>query len=63
MRTENVKPIGRSTPDGKQELFWFRARAGEKVFENIMTYNKMLEWCDRDLDKDDFFRIEGIIRH
>ena len=62
-RIENVKPIGRYTPDGKQELFRFRARAGEKTFENIMTYNKMLEWCDRDLDKDDFFRIEGIIGH
>ena len=23
----------------------------------------MLEWCNRDLDKDDFFRIEGIIGH
>ena len=28
-----------------------------------MTYNKMLEWCNRDLDKDDFFKIEGITGH
>ena len=52
---KKVKPLGRTTPDRKQELFQFRARAGEQTFKNIMTYNKMLEWCNRDLDKDDLF--------
>ena len=28
-----------------------------------MTYNKMLEWCNRDMDKDDFFKIDGITGH
>ena len=28
-----------------------------------MTYNKMLEWCERDQDKDDFFKVEEILNH
>ena len=28
-----------------------------------MTYNKMLEWCDRDLDKDDMYKIDSIVDH
>ena len=28
-----------------------------------MSYNKMLEWCDRDLDKDDMYKLEGIVGH
>ena len=62
-KIELAEPLGRTTPDGKQELFRFCARVREKSFKNIMAYNKMLEWCDRDLDKDDFFRIKGILGH
>ena len=28
-----------------------------------MTYNQMLEWIEMDQDKDDFYRIEGIVNH
>ena len=28
-----------------------------------MTYNRMLEWCDRDLDKDDFYRFVAVLNH
>jgi hypothetical protein len=62
-KIEVVEPTGKTTSDGNQELFRFRARVGEKMFEKVLTYNKMLEWCERDLDKDDFFRIEGIAGH
>jgi hypothetical protein len=36
---------------------------GDKTFEHVLTYNKMLEWCDRDLDKDDMHRIDAILDH
>lgn len=62
-KIESIVPLGDHTADGKQELFRFRSRVGERVFERVMTYNKMLEWCDRDLDKDNYFHVEGIIGH
>jgi hypothetical protein len=55
--------MNQQTADGKEELYKFRCKVGEKTFEHIMTYNKMLEWCDRDLDKDDMYQIEAIIGH
>ena len=51
------------TADGKQPLFRFKAKVGDKTFEHVMTYNRMLEWCDRDLDKDDFYRLVRIMGH
>jgi hypothetical protein len=62
-KIEAVEPTGQTTADGANELFKFRCRQGDKVHEEIMTYNKMLEWCDRDLDKDDMYRIEAILGH
>ena len=49
--------------DRTQQLFKFRCKVGETTFEEIMMYNKMLEWCDRDLDRDDFYKIESITDH
>ena len=43
VKIKKVEPLGRTTPDGNQELFQFRARAGEQTFKNIMSYTKMLE--------------------
>jgi hypothetical protein len=44
--------MNQQTADGKEELYKFRCKVGERTFEHIMTYNKMLEWCNRNLDKD-----------
>jgi hypothetical protein len=55
--------MNQQTADGKEELYKFRCKVGEKTFEHIMTYNKMLEWHNRDLDKDDMYQIEAIIGH
>jgi Reverse transcriptase (RNA-dependent DNA polymerase) len=60
---EHIDPTGDKTVDGKHELFKFRSRVGEKTFESVMTYNKMLEWCDRDIERDDYFKIDGIVGH
>ena len=59
----DVALSGERTADGKQPLFAFKARVGDKVHEHIMTYNRMLQWCDRDLDKDDFYRFVRILGH
>ena len=62
-KIEQVDPLRGQLADGRQPLFRFRSKVGEETFEHIMTYNKMLEWCDRDLDKDGYFHIDGIIGH
>ena len=59
----DVGVLEERTPDGMQPLFRFRSKVGDKTFEEIITYNRMLEWCDRDKDKDDFYRIDGILGH
>ncbi len=60
---EDITPTGDNTADDTQELYRFKARAGDKVFEEVMTYNQMLDWCDRDLGKDDFFNFKSIRGH
>ena len=60
---EEITPLGETTSDQSEQLLKFRAKAGEKVYEEVLTYNRMLEWCDRDLDKDDFFNFKGILGH
>ena len=49
--------------DGTEELFRFRCKVGEKKFDQILTQRQMMEWCERDNDKDDMYRIEAIIDH
>ena len=60
---EQVQLTKNKTPDGMQPLFKFKCRVGTKTFEEVMTYNRMLEWIEMDQDKDDFYRIEGIVNH
>jgi Reverse transcriptase (RNA-dependent DNA polymerase) len=36
---------------------------GDTKFEEIVTYNRMLQWVEQDQDKDDFFRLVGIEDH
>ena len=57
---DRVEFTGKTTPDGKHDLFWFRAKVGEKTLKNVMMYNMMVEWCDCDLKKDDVVCIERI---
>ena len=62
-KVEAVELTEDKTADGTEQVYKFRCRVGEKTFEHVMTYNKMLEWCDRDLDKDDMFKIDTIHGH
>ena len=62
-QVQNIEDTGKHTADGREALYEFKCKVGEKTFEEIMTYNQMLEWCNRDLDKDDMYKIQGIVGH
>jgi len=62
-KVDSIEPTNRWTADGSEQFFRFYCKEGEKTFEEILTYNKMLEWCDRDLKKDGYFEISGIRDH
>lgn len=62
-KIEDIAPTGDWTADRKQRLFRFRASIGEKRYEKVLTYNKMLEWCDRDMHLDGYYEIDGILNH
>ena len=58
----DIQTTGEKTPDGEELIKW-RAKVGDRVFHEITTYNKMLEWVERDQDKDDFYKIDNILGH
>ena len=62
-KIERINPTNEATADGSEELYKFRCKVGDRRFEEIMTYNQMLEWCNRDIDKDDMFRFDAILDH
>ena len=62
-KIEAIEDVQGTTADCLQPLFKFRSKVGDETFEHVMTYHKMLEWCDRDLDKDNYFHIDGILGH
>jgi hypothetical protein len=44
-------------------LFRFWAKIGEHQFEHLLTYHKMVEWCERDHQTEGFYKIDGILTH
>ena len=50
---EDVKPTRFRTPDGTMTVYQFRCRVGEKRFNQLVTYNRMLEWCEEDACTDE----------
>jgi len=62
-RILSVESEGLWTPDGTARLYKFKAKVGDKTFEHLVTYNKMLEWCDKDLQAGDMYKLRGIIGH
>ena len=63
VKIEDISATDNRTTDGQKQLFCFRCKIGEDTFEEIMTYNKMLEWCECNQDKDDFFKVKEILNH
>ena len=46
-----------------EPLIRFKCSVGDERFEQILTYNRMLQWCDQDKDKGEFFRLLSIQGH
>ena len=46
-----------------EPLIKFCCKVGEKRFEEVMTYNRMLQWCDQHKDSGEFYRLVEINRH
>ena len=62
-KINDIMPTGDWTADRTQRLYRFQATVGDKVYEKILTYNKMLEWCERDMIMDGHFEIDAILAH
>ena len=58
-----IEPIGEETADGREALYKFKCSVKDKVFEEVITYNQMLEWCNRDMDRNDMYRFNAILDH
>ena len=51
------------TADEAQPLIKFKCRVGNRRFDEVMTYNRMLQWCDQHKDDGEFFRLVSIQNH
>lgn len=60
---DEIIPTDQTTADQKHQLFRFRAKIGELQFEHLLTYHKMVEWCERDRQTEGFYKIDGILAH
>ena len=62
-KISRIEVIKETSADYSQRMYKFQCNVGDKVFEEIKTYNQMLDWVDRDLHKDDMFAFESIKAH
>ena len=60
---ESAEFLQRRTADEMEPLLKFKCRVGDERFEQVMTYNRVLQWCDHDKDKGEFFRLVSIVGH
>ena len=44
-RIEGAGFMQQRTADGAEPLIKFKCRVGDEKFEQILTYNRMLQWC------------------
>ncbi len=59
----SAQPLIETTADGSEQLHKFKCKVGTKVFEEVMSYNQMLDWCERDAHKDDMHTFSTILDH
>ena len=62
-KISRIEATKETAADYLQRMHMFQCDVGDKVFEEIKTYNQMLEWVDRDLHKDNMFAFESIKAH
>ena len=60
---EGVTFLQQKMADKMEPLIKFRCKVGEKRFEEVMTYNRMLQWCDQHKDSGEFYRLVKINGH
>ena len=60
---EEAEFLQQKTADQAEPLIKFKCKVGTERFEEIMTYNRMLHWCDQHKDNGNFFAIDGICGH
>ena len=50
-KIEHAQFLQQRTADKMEPLIRFKCKAGDERFEQILTYNRMLQWCEQDKDK------------
>jgi hypothetical protein len=60
VKISRIEATKETSADYSQRMYKFQCEVGDKVFEEIKTYNQMLDWVDRDLHKDDMYAFESI---
>ena len=58
MQTTNMTNVAGNNP-----ILKFKVKHGDKKWNEIGSYNEMLEWHERDVTKDDHFQIDAVINH
>ena len=48
---EDAEFTQQRTADEMEPLIRFKCRVGDERFEQVLTYNRMLQWCNQDKDK------------
>jgi hypothetical protein len=60
---DDVRPTGQFTADQRQVLYQFKCNHRGKDFEEILTYNQMMDWCSSDVTEEGEFQLEGMLGH
>ena len=63
IQIDSIEATKDATADYTERLYKFKCKVKDKVYEEIMTYNRMLEWVDRDVHRDDFYNFTAIEAH
>jgi hypothetical protein len=62
-RISGIEAMKDTTADYMEQLYKFRCTVKDEVCEEIMTHNRMLDWVDQDLHKDNMFAFESMKAH
>ena len=58
-----VELLQQRTADEAQPLFRFKCRSKGNTFEEVITYNKMLDWIERDSQKKGHYKLDAVLDH
>jgi len=49
--------------DRDEHMLRFKCKVGEKTFDEVLTYNQMLNWIEKSAVEDQYFIVDSIIAH